>query len=862
MIILNHPLFVLFVTAAVVFFLLILPAYWIWKKTMRGRQMVLSLHVLALIWFARFLVCIFGKFSMDSGMNSLNGLEAVFNSLVHALQTFSMDEEYTMFISAGKDALTEMGLPNMAVGYGFLTSLLNVLAPILGGTLLLTVLTKLFPEILILCYPRRHKYVFSCLNEQAVCLAEDICRNRNYEILDAFSDKNKRPLIVFTDAYGDDESEQHSELLERAMNLRALCIKKDLRNLSLRRSRSVTYLLIDEVTERNLQAFSELTNPNTERQLWPLPSDAESPATRIVVFVQKDHEADLVKNIMRERDLPPLMTVRIIRDYMNAAVNLMFDVPLYLPLLDQKQQEESQLHIVIFGSGSIAEETLRTVFWCGQMLNTKVFVDVIARDAGTLEKKLRTACPELLESCDQFSDILTVYPESPHKRRNPPYLAHIGFTDHEDVQNLESLDPKLLQAMNYCIIALGSDQANLAMTNSIKLALAKRNLTEQTGSLVIVPAIFDTQIAEAMMMQTQDTDKIRLIPFATNRSRFSVKNVFMQNFMESAVATANLYGPKEQQKMLTDEYTYWANLARSVHASYKLFSIGVLKSVNLAEKTPERRYQLRSGRVLRSLQQTVSGEKEPQESTESRQLAWLEHRRWNAFLRSQGFVCADGNMHEAIYRKTQQHKSIPLRLHPCLVECSDVLRDLPYLDSFDRSELDGLDLVSVKRCELDCPNERTADFMQAKNYKIWDYPSHDDTLNQLIRLCAPGKKEAGAQKDAQQASAAEKKNCPFCRQPMQIGYLQATGRMFWSGEKKNRFVRPDSKDYPITNAGKFPNRSAQSAYYCRNCHTILVMKQSQNGHRRKAASQGSGNAPKRRRPADPRRQRPRRKDPS
>ena len=830
---LKNPIIVTLLTAAAVI-LLFLPARRIWKSRLKERQMVLSLYVLALIWLSRFSVYLFGTFSADSDMNNLNAFEAVFDSLIHALQTFSMDEDYTAFISAGKQTLTDQGYTMLAAVYGGLISLLNVLAPILGGALLLTILTKLFPELLILCYPRRHKYVFSDLNEQAVTLAEDICRNKNYAVLNALSENAHQPLIVFTDAYGDDGSELHNELLDRAQNLRALCIKKDLRHLSLRLSRSVTYLLIDEEPQHNLHAFSELTDPAAEKQLWPLPETAEESLTRIIVFVQKEHESDLVKNLIQDRGLSSLLTVRIIRDYMNAAVNLMYDAPLYLPLLERADHSDvpQQLRIVIFGSGRIAEETLRTVYWCSQMLNTEVFVDVISENAGELETSLRTGCPEMLESCKAGSDILAAYPESADKRPNPPYLARLRFTDHADVQNLASLDPELLRQTDYCIIALGSDQANLELTNSLRIAAAKRRLTTQSGGLVIVPAVFDSQLADAVRRQTPDSDGIRILPFASLRSRFSVKNVFMQNFMEDAIATAGLYGPDEQRKMLEDEYTYWANLARSVHASYKLYCTGILETVDLTQDAPEKRYRLRSCPALKTLRQTP--EKQQYTKPILRQLAWLEHRRWNAFLRAQGFSCADDAMHESIFRldKKKQHKNIRLKLHPCLVECTDEIHELPTQSPFDRSVLDGLDLVSVKRCELDSPEKRDAALMRKRDYKNWDYPSHDDSLNQLISRCMPDAKAAAD--SGQEKPAVPKLECPRCGRTMETGYLQGRGRIFWSQIQKDIFTKPDRADYAVAEAGRFPSRSAHTAFFCRRCHAVLIMEQKQEMHRKRA----------------------------
>ena len=62
--------------------------------------MVFSAGLLASVWCLRYAV---GYYTIiESAENNLKWWEEIFNSFVHALQTFSMDEDYTQYIADGK----------------------------------------------------------------------------------------------------------------------------------------------------------------------------------------------------------------------------------------------------------------------------------------------------------------------------------------------------------------------------------------------------------------------------------------------------------------------------------------------------------------------------------------------------------------------------------------------------------------------------------------------------------------------------------------------------------------------------------------------------------------------------------------
>lgn len=114
-------------------------------------------------------------------------------------------------------------------------------------------------------------------------------------------------------------------------------------------------------------------------------------------------------------------------------------------------------------------------------------------------------------------------------------------------------------------------------------------------------------------------------------------------------------------------------------------------------------------------------------------LAWLEHRRWNAFMQTEGFSAPsldeekayidrlpDDPMHLGI--NSGMHKSVQLKLHPCIVECNDegMHSDLFELNEEKVKALDPLDNVShhfyVSYAEKS---------LGTYNFKMYDYPEYE-----------------------------------------------------------------------------------------------------------------------------------------
>ena len=210
------------------------------------------------LWSFRYIVGYYVTLkTVEAGGLSLTAWEEIFNSFLHALQTFSMDEDYTYYVIQGKTMLRELfgaHTPLQTV-HGVYSFLINTMAPIAGGAFVFEILARLFPKIrlyLSSLFLSRPKYYFSELNDASLALATSV--------FEAPTSLFKRPYLIFTDAYIDNKEEGDSELITQAQALGAICVRDDLAHVFKSKRGKRYFFLIDKSESGNMQTFVELAD--------------------------------------------------------------------------------------------------------------------------------------------------------------------------------------------------------------------------------------------------------------------------------------------------------------------------------------------------------------------------------------------------------------------------------------------------------------------------------------------------------------------------------------------------------------------------------------------------------------------------
>lgn len=668
------------------------------RRAPRSRFLVWSAALVFSVWCLRFAVGYYSICAVEGG-TGLYWWEELMNSLIHALQTFSLDEDYTLYIKDGKammEALAGAGAfwPG---AYGLYASVLNVVAPIAGGAFLFEVLAGIFPRVgLLLARLRiwKPKYYFSELNDASLALAKNILNERPVGLRARFCG----PIVVFTDVYVDNSEERSAERLAEAKQIGAICLRDDLSHICLNKWGEKRLMLMDAGESENLQAYLNVVDAMGKKRARGTEIDLFTNSDAYVLLEKSVRKKMLEEWKLKEKDLPIFFSVH---SYRNLILNVLTEIPLYEPLIGKGRNADGtvDLTVTIVGMGGIGLEMFRTVYWLGQMLDCNMTVNVLSQETeASFWDKIDSISPEIRHTLQENDPILRyndgedgVSPVYCRVRYWQCDVETSGFVERFGREGV------LLQT-DYFFISLGSDEKNLTAAERLKMYIGRDHAERGSADhgTVIAYIIYDPILSDALNRERRvrcvDGDRADLYLYAAGNLRdlYSVNNVFMSQADRNAALNIHeeycaargndkKFLREFEEKYRKDPYIYWANIARAKHLAYKAFSIGqvkrsVFKDPQMADRECRREYYkedvfVRCRRFLsREDEPAATPEEEEEHKALLHRLAWLEHRRWNAFLRACGFRCP--REYEHYKPVSHSYKFIDLKLHPCIVECS------------------------------------------------------------------------------------------------------------------------------------------------------------------------------------------------
>ncbi len=748
-------------------------------------MLIFSACLIGSVWCLRYAVGYFGILfpnlsTIAPNSSSFEGLtwwEEIFNSTVHALQTFSMDEDYTAYIISGKTMIREMfgAESTWQTVYGSYAAVLNLVAPIAGGAVIFEILASVFPKIkLNLSHFAiwKEKYYFSELNDASLALAKSIIATNPTSL--------KRPVIIFTDAYIDDEDEKGSEMLLEAKAIGAVCVRDDLSHVRKNRFGTRKFFLIDEKESGNLQTLTSLANSNNSEFIKN---------SEIYLFTNDDAYVQ-VERCIREKlmdewklddDADELPSIIPVQSYRNLISNLLVDIPLFEPLISKKDKCNQTLNLTvsILGTGHIGTEMFLSTYWFGQILNCNLHINVLSQETEEqFWSKIDYINPEIKHTTIDGDDIL-IFNDNGDKS---PVYCNVRYyqCDVKSSKFIEKLkyDNDSILGSDYFLVSLGSDEDNISVANTVKrfvgnhhIETANKNLKENMmitspDKVVIAYVVYDSELSQSLNRKKQyryvdDSVDVYMRAVGSLREVYSVQNVFMTKHEASAQSAHDAYTAiqnrearaKAHKKRVKDDYKHWATLAQSMHELYRVFASGEtlpskleveddedkIKNDEKIAKTYED-YLTAIERAKNNFKHMVSGQDRWPDDFKRiellHNLAWMEHRRWNAFTRIKGFRHTDAYDAYAVTGATGSYKQMDTKLHPCLVECdnngirvlSDSNRNIgigPIFLRSDDAEMDFLDRLSY-----DLRDKEYNDY----DFKLYDYPMVEQTILDDIDL--------------------------------------------------------------------------------------------------------------------------------
>lgn len=709
---------------------------------------------------------------------SMSKYEHLVRSIVQALRTFAIDEDYYLFTLAAESMKDNVlsAYSWLPVVYKTHAAIVTILAPVAGGAIVFDILTRVFPKMKLRFFPAwREFYVFSELNDSSLALAQSIKeeyknskaeRRKQIKLLkkgspldkdikinfpEVKSDKKtrckrervrikrkKRPAIVFTDVYIDRENEAISERVFSAKALGAICLADDIYHIRVRGfirkwlGTKINYLLMDEKEENNLHTLSMLAEHKKGKKLM---------GVSVYLFTNSSSANDIVRGIniklksQCKSKRAKLPVIRVIEGYKNLVYNLLRDVPLYEPLIGRVMKEgetAKDLNVTIIGSGIIGTQMFLATYWMGQMLDVKLHINVVSQEAEeSFADRINLINADILktESHNPDSELLKIYTAS-DKIADPYFTLRYVQADVMTGTLYEALNKKFhnekfaLCDSDYFVVAIGSDENNILVANKIRQFIGRDLLTDRTNRRAVINyVVYDKDVCETLNASS-DKNGIYMNAFGNFRDVYNYENVFMsktystavelnKSYVRKSLADKN-YGKREMTKFVEDEYGYWSSIARGLHIPYKYFSAGVVtksKVFDNAKAVTEDPEVFNKYLRLICLEMTSDEDNLP--SIQQREemyyrLTWLEHRRWNAFIRTGGFTLPSKKQLDTYaFRNGNKTKELSLRLHPCLVECDDQRPKIPAMAN-------APDVISTEVClELSCIKAQNFDRLDA-----------------------------------------------------------------------------------------------------------------------------------------------------
>lgn len=211
---------------------------------------------------------------------------------------------------------------------------------------------------------------------------------------------------------------------------------------------------------------------------------------------------------------------------------------------------------------------------------------------------------------------------------------------------------------DYFLVALGSDEDNISVANTVRKYVGQHHIAVNDPiKTVITYVVYDPDLSKTLNRKTHfsfvnDSVDVYMRAIGSLNEVYSVRNVFMTEHESDAQATHESYMAIQDRKKraethkerLKDDYKHWANRARGMHKKYRAYAWGMIKVSLFDYPNSLEDYSKEIESAYNEYKKVISGQFEFESPDHEREhlallhrMAWMEHRRWNAFTRVKGF---------------------------------------------------------------------------------------------------------------------------------------------------------------------------------------------------------------------------------
>ena len=515
-------------------------------------------------------------------------------------------------LSAPYDCLLHQAL-DIGNTITYLFIILAIATPLAWGSLVVALfpnITRFFRFWIFHCF--RNVYLFSALNENSLMLAEDLFK-KNPQSLFIFCSSRKKEALDFSE-----QAYLHGFLLyERS-------IENFIRSKRCRKKWS--YFFISENQDENL----EYTKVVAEK--------SQVDSNSIFYLFSEHEEAPLVLASLEKKGFPVILVNR----NRFIAETLVFEHPLFDVI------NNNEISVLLIGAGKIGKEILKTISWSGQFgEDYKLNITVLDKNADIIEKKFALECLEFLEN-DYGTKV------------------SISFikTDIETSELQNHLDTHCANT-NYICVCLGNDALNIKTALYLRAYYMRKNVRNSRKPFIAVEvknSLKNSLVSHFTVPHSKGSGNYNLVPFAANSSVYST--ALLESPISAMAMNAHyiyelqrLNGKTTEEEarksFYLNEVSVRSTRANVIHIKTKLFLLGYeAKPRNECNEYEKQE----SPKLVAELEERL---KEPKTLL---RLARIEHDRWNAYMRAEGWCKATKTQQE----EAGSRRNDRAKLHACI----------------------------------------------------------------------------------------------------------------------------------------------------------------------------------------------------
>ncbi|MBE6592053.1 MAG: hypothetical protein E7646_08450 [Ruminococcaceae bacterium] len=410
-------------------------------------------------------------------------------------------------------------------------------------------------------------------------------------------------LIVFTDVF-EDNDENVYEMIDESKNIGAVCFKKDILVIDFNKhsgKRPISFFVIGENEGENLNQSLKLIENYKKRE-----------DTHIFIFSKKI-EGELLLNSV-DKGFVKVRRINEVHSLINRVLydqgNLLFDSA--LPLNNGKKK----ISAVVVGMGRHGTEMTRALTWFCQMDGYTIEINAFDKDP-LAEDKFCALVPELMS--EKYNGV--------YKQGEPEYKISVHSGLNVETKSFADAISAIGDA-TYVFVALGNDDVNINTAVMLRMYFERMKIHP-----VIQAIVYNSQQKKALKGIKNYRGQEYDIEFIGDTESSYTEKVIIDSELEEDALRRHLKWGKEED-FWTYEYNYRSSMASAIHMKARI-------KCNIP-----------------------GANKKTEELTEEERdsIEVLEHCRWNAYMRSEGYVYSGS--------KDKQSRNDLGKMHHALVDFS------------------------------------------------------------------------------------------------------------------------------------------------------------------------------------------------